>query len=641
MAESTRDIEAHLRGQVVPEGAARHGLVVGIEEYRDRRLNLRCARADAQIIYDLMVDPDCGMFPPDNVRLLVDGEATRQNIWRALAALHRSAGEDDTVWIYYAGHAAPEDKSVYWVTHDSDVDDLYGTGLSNDQIAGVLNDIRVRRLVVILDCCHAAATSIQKNPTRALPTAEEVFASYQGEGRVTLSSSDGKEKSVELSDVGHGAFTYFLHKGLRGEADTDGDGVVTADELWTYLHRKVAEASRKVGNPQTPMLLGKMSHEFPLSLNPTAAGRKKQIAQAIESLIGLGDDRLSTGEARFCLELLRDGPKTQAEEEVWRLLDAAPDTMPEARLLKVLIAAAQHSAAAGPPPARPEPPGAQASEPVAAEELPVFDEINAAGGGDAAPREAEFLVEQEPEQGPWYGPRVDVPPLHEEEAAGPARRPVPARGGFRRFLKVLVAFAIALGVMGAVILGIALAVEYGLFGGGTHSGGSHTSGSGVTEKPWSDGGTPWEDGGKPELPVQPSPGETARAQVAQRRREVLDEMADGLARIGVLRVYVTRVDFRMVAHLMNFNQAFAIQQALVPELSAVLGKRGIALVQGVAPPRMFQPGDTMAAFFINSYIHGPLGSQAAMRIQFLQPAFPTNRLLWTTDIVHIEPSGGR
>ena len=62
-SDSTRDIQALLRERVVPAGGTRHGLVIGIEEYEDSRLNLRCARADAKAIYDLMLDPDCGIFP--------------------------------------------------------------------------------------------------------------------------------------------------------------------------------------------------------------------------------------------------------------------------------------------------------------------------------------------------------------------------------------------------------------------------------------------------------------------------------------------------------------------------------------------------------------------------------------------------
>jgi len=344
MAENaTRDITAFLRQRVVPPGGSRHGLVVGIEQYRDARLNLRCAAADAKAIFDLMTDPDCGMFPEDNVRLLLNEEATREGIWRALSALRRSAGENDTVWVYYAGHAAPEESSLYWVTHDADVDDLYGTGLSNDQISKVLEDIRAKRLLVLLDCCHAAATAAQKNPTRAVLTADEVLSCYKGHGRITLSSSDGKEKSVELGDVGHGAFTYFLEQGLRGEADADDDGVVTADELWRYLRSKVADASHKAGNAQTPVLLGEMRHDFALSLNPISVGQKKKLASLVTSLIGLGADQLTTEEAGVCLEILRRPPRTPQEEALVQELLKGLGGDPNVRLLKVLVDGAKRT----------------------------------------------------------------------------------------------------------------------------------------------------------------------------------------------------------------------------------------------------------------------------------------------------------
>ena len=62
-SEATHDIQTLLRERVVPSGGTRHGLAVGIETYRDPRLNLRCARADAQAVYDMMVEHT--FFPSD------------------------------------------------------------------------------------------------------------------------------------------------------------------------------------------------------------------------------------------------------------------------------------------------------------------------------------------------------------------------------------------------------------------------------------------------------------------------------------------------------------------------------------------------------------------------------------------------
>ena len=344
----TRDIETCLRERVVPPEGSRHGLIIGIEQYRDSRLNLHCAAADAKAIFDLMTDADCGMFPKDNVRLLLNEEATRGGIWRAMSALRRSAGAEDTVWIYYAGHAAPEGSNLYWVTHDADIDDLYGTGLGNDQISKVLADIPAKRMLVLLDCCYAAATAAQKNPARAVLTADELFSCYKGHGRITLASSDGKEKSVELGDVGHGAFTYFLEQGLRGEADADGDGIVTADELWRYLRAKVTDASQKAGNAQTPVLLGEMRHDFPLSLNPLEFGRRRKISDAIRAIVGVAADQLTTEEGRGCLDLLRRNARNQAEKDLMVELPSLLEDRLRITTLRRLIATVRETASVAP-----------------------------------------------------------------------------------------------------------------------------------------------------------------------------------------------------------------------------------------------------------------------------------------------------
>ena len=42
-------------------------------------------------------------------------------------------------------------------------------------------------------------------------------------------------------DLGHGVFTYYLLDGLKGKADLDADGIITVDEAYTYVSKKVPE----------------------------------------------------------------------------------------------------------------------------------------------------------------------------------------------------------------------------------------------------------------------------------------------------------------------------------------------------------------------------------------------------------------
>ena len=318
----TKDILTVMRDKLFPGGSSRYGVVIGIEKHRDERLNLGCSGTDALAMYDLMVDPACGMFPPDNVTLLLDEDATRDNIRRELALLRRKLGKNDTFWLYYSGHAAPEDGEFYWVTHDADVDDLFTNGLSQPEISQMLDKFRCERTVIFLDCCHAQAMAVQANKSKGAVTAEELFNSYTGTGRVTLASSGRDEKSLEVSGESHGVFTKFLLRGLRGDADIENRGVILLDSLWKYLNDKVSEAAGQYGNTQKPVRIGEVTHDLPLTLNPEACAHKKQIADKIKSLVGLDEDNLTTHEAELCLELLKRPAANAGEAGIIAELDS-------------------------------------------------------------------------------------------------------------------------------------------------------------------------------------------------------------------------------------------------------------------------------------------------------------------------------
>jgi len=114
---------------LLKDGETRYNLIIKIQNYTNNQLNLHYTTNNTQSIYKLMVDDQCGMFEREHVRLLLNNDATKQNIWRALSKLKRKVTHSDTVWIYYAGHAAAEDDDMYWVTHDANVNDLFGTAL--------------------------------------------------------------------------------------------------------------------------------------------------------------------------------------------------------------------------------------------------------------------------------------------------------------------------------------------------------------------------------------------------------------------------------------------------------------------------------------------------------------------------------
>ncbi|MBT9438251.1 MAG: tetratricopeptide repeat protein, partial [Desulfobacterales bacterium] len=93
---------------LAPENA--YGVVIGIGKYQDEGIpTLKYAKEDALEIYNILTDPKYGNFPKENVRLLLDEQATLTEIRSAMGTfLARKAGKDDMVCIYFAGHGSPE-----------------------------------------------------------------------------------------------------------------------------------------------------------------------------------------------------------------------------------------------------------------------------------------------------------------------------------------------------------------------------------------------------------------------------------------------------------------------------------------------------------------------------------------------------
>ncbi len=76
-------------------------------------------------------------------------------------------------------------------------------------------------------------------------------------------SSKSNETSLESSGLRQGVFSHFLIRGLKGEADRDGDRVVTMRELYQYVRERTSEYT---GGLQSPLLQGDFDPMMPISV---------------------------------------------------------------------------------------------------------------------------------------------------------------------------------------------------------------------------------------------------------------------------------------------------------------------------------------------------------------------------------------
>jgi uncharacterized caspase-like protein len=71
---------------------------------------------------------------------------------------------------------------------------------------------------------------------------------------ITASTFD--QISWSSPELKHGIFSYYLMKGLEGDADENKDGTITIGKLQNYLAEKVPRFAMKMNRTQQPQLVG-------------------------------------------------------------------------------------------------------------------------------------------------------------------------------------------------------------------------------------------------------------------------------------------------------------------------------------------------------------------------------------------------
>jgi uncharacterized caspase-like protein len=188
--------------------------------------------------------------------------------------LRRNARENDQVIIYYAGHGAPDQfggaddgdgVEKYLLPHDTDVEDISGTGYPMEDVADALSRLEAGRVIYIADACFSGASGGRTLGRGGGVRINDGFLGRltgRAPGRVILSASGANEPSLESQALGHGVFTYFLLEALGGEADADGNSLVTVPEVFSYVSRMVPE---NTGRRQHPTMSGELGGEMVLA----------------------------------------------------------------------------------------------------------------------------------------------------------------------------------------------------------------------------------------------------------------------------------------------------------------------------------------------------------------------------------------
>lgn len=241
--------------QALEMGQARlWALLVGVNQYQDETLtDLRYSATDCQGLGEALSAAARG-FPNKVIQIyhdLAPQAATLATVRTSLEKMAAAARPEDTVLFYFSGHGilTPNSQQAVLCLADTRRSSLRETGLGVQELLQHLDGCAARQQLIWLDACHSGDLSLRGargdftasllDPTSHLVTVLRK-RSTQGKGLYALLSCDQGQKSWEFPELGHGVFTYYLMRGLRGEA-ADSQGIIEADGLYRYVYQQTLQ----------------------------------------------------------------------------------------------------------------------------------------------------------------------------------------------------------------------------------------------------------------------------------------------------------------------------------------------------------------------------------------------------------------
>jgi len=224
-------------------------LVIGVGEYNDTSvIQLPGALKDAEAFSEIIGRT------ADNPSIELIENPTLTSLKVNILEWASNSEPGDTLILYYSGHGYSMENDTYLIPSDINTRYIEETAYNFTMGLKTISEyISAKDVLIIIDACYSGSLVNDDRPlTNAKIKEGTIEEISKDKGYVFLLSSKSNETSKEREEGG-GQFTYYLLKGIEGEANTDNDEEITVSEVYDYLKEEVRKAT---SNNQTPVMFG-------------------------------------------------------------------------------------------------------------------------------------------------------------------------------------------------------------------------------------------------------------------------------------------------------------------------------------------------------------------------------------------------
>ena len=232
-------------------------VVIGIADYRSLP-KAEYANDDARVFYDYAIR--AFGVKPENIKLLVDGDAEEAEILKTFRTWVPSRVKSTTdVYVYYSGHGLPtqDGQGLYLLPPRADREVIDDTAIPFSNINAALQLAKPRSVTIFMDACYSGqARSGETLVASARPISLRTENRLFPDGFTVITASQHDQISSSSPDLQHGIFSYYLMRGMEGDADANKDGKITLGEMQAYLSENVGRQAAMMSRKQVPQLIG-------------------------------------------------------------------------------------------------------------------------------------------------------------------------------------------------------------------------------------------------------------------------------------------------------------------------------------------------------------------------------------------------